>query len=167
MHDIAIRPAITHRYEFIARDRDGNIKWQETVDNLVVTTGLNDILDKYYKGSAYTAAHFLGLKATGSIVAGDTMASHAGWAEVTAYAAATRPALVWGTVSAGSVNNSASKASYAINGTVTVAGGFVTTNDTKGGTTGILVGASDFGSPRSLENGDTLEVTVTATQTAA
>lgn len=158
---------IGHVYHVVCRDKDGNIKWEETVHNLVVTAGLNDILDKYYKGATYTAAHYVGLKLAGTIAAGDTMSSHAGWSESTAYSNANRPTFTPGTVSGGSVDNSASKASFNINGTATIAGAFLTTNNVKGGTTGTLVGATDFSVARSVLSGDTLDVTVTATLTAS
>jgi hypothetical protein len=83
------------------RRPDGEVKWVEEFDNLVTTEGKNDILDKYFKGSAYTAAWYLGLKGTGSAAVGDTLASHAGWAEVTPYAG-NRPAITFGTTAAGS-----------------------------------------------------------------
>ena len=147
------------------------LKWvAEIPANLVVTTGLNDILDKYYKGSAYTAAHYCGLTAgTPSFAAGDTMASHSGWTEVTAYDEAARPTITWGTVSGGSVDNSASKASYTIStDSTTIGGGFVATNSTKGGSTGTLVGGAAFtAGNKTLDDNDTLNVTVTATATAS
>jgi hypothetical protein len=156
-------------YTFTCIKPDGSVRWKEENHNLVVNTGLDDILDKYFKGSAYTAAHYLGLlDGTPTIVAGDTMASHAGWVEVTGYAAATRPALTLGAVSGQSVDNSASKASYAINATVTIGGGFISTSNTKGGATGILYSAVAFGAgDRAMLSGDTLEVTATLTQSAA
>lgn len=157
--------AIEHTYVFEAFDKDGRLKWREEVKNLVVTEGRNDVLDKYYKGSAYSAAHYLGLKGAGTIAAADTMASHAGWAEVTDYSQGARQTLSWGTASSGSL--AASAATFSINATVTVAGGFVTTNSTKGGTTGTLVGATDFAASRSLISGDTLNVTVTASLTSS
>jgi hypothetical protein len=157
---------IGHHYHFVCRKPDGSVRWEEHADNLVVTAGRNDILDKYYKGSTYTAAHYLGLKSTGTPNAADTMSSHGTWTEVTDYDEATREVLTWGTPASGSVDNSASKASFAINATVTVYGGFVTTNSTKGGTTGTLIGATDFASSRACLDGDTLEVTVTASLTA-
>ena len=49
----------------------------------------------------------------------------------------------------------------------TVTGGFLTTNDTKGGSTGILIGGGEFAASRGVANGDTLNVTVTATQASA
>lgn len=138
--------------------------------NLVVTTGLNDVLDKYYKGSSYTAAHYCGLTdGTPTVAAGDTMASHAGWVEVTAYDEAVRQTITWGSVSGGSVNNSASKAVFTIStNSTTIGGGFVVTNSTKGGSTGTLVGAAAFtAGDKVLDDNDTLSVTVTATATAA
>jgi hypothetical protein len=50
---------------------------------------------------------------------------------------------------------------FNINGTTTVGGAFLSSDDTKGGTTGILFSAADFQSPgdRAVTNGDTLNVT--------
>jgi hypothetical protein len=61
------------------------------------------------------------------------------------------------------VTNSASKATFNINATATVGGAFLTSDDTKGGSTGTLFSAADFQSPgdRSVVNGDTLTVTYT------
>jgi hypothetical protein len=156
-------PAMRSLYRVECLDPEGNLKWLEEVENTVVNTGLDDLLDKYFKGSSYTAGFFVGLKNTGTIAGGDTMASHAGWTENTTYSNATRPALSLGTVSAQSVDNAASKASFTINGSTTIFGAFVTTNSTKGGTTGTLYGAADFAASRAVLNGDTLNVTVTLT----
>lgn len=144
---------------------DGKLKWTDDYQNLVVNTGLNDILDKYFKGSSYTAAHYVGLTdGTPTAAAGDTMSSHAGWTEVTDYSESVRQTVTWGTVSSQSVSNSASKATFSINATVTVGGAFLTTNSTKGGTTGTLISVGAFsGGDKSLTSGDTLNVTVTFT----
>lgn len=147
------------RYAVQCIGADGVEKWSEAFDNLVTTAGKTDIVDKYFKGSAYTAAWFLGLKGSGTAVVGDTMASHGSWTEVTAYANATLPAVTFGTTSGGS--NTATAVSYAVNGTATVAGCFLTTNSTKGATTGTMYSAGDFPAPRSVISGDTLNVTPT------
>ncbi len=133
-------------------------QWKETFHNLVTNVGRNDVLDKYFKGSAYTAAWFLGLKGTGSAAAADTASSHAGWAEVTPYAG-NRPAITFGTTS--SQSNTATVVSYTINATATVAGAFIQSVNT--GTTGILYSAGDFAASRSVASGDTLNVTPTVT----
>lgn len=147
------------------RDRNGNLKWVDMIENLVVDVGINDALDKYFKGSSYTAAHYLGLTgASPNFQAGDTMSSHSGWTEVTAYSQTSRPAIAWGTVSSKQVSNSASPAQFSINAdNTTIGGAFITTNNTKGGTTGTLYGGGAFsGGNKTLGNGDTLSVTVTA-----
>ena len=155
------------QWEFECIGPDGRVKWRESIRNLTVNVGLDDLLDKYFKGSAYTAAWYVGLKGAGTVAAADTMASHAGWAEITAYSEANRPTLTLGPVASQSVDNSASKASYSINGSATVAGGFIATNNTRGGTTGTLYAAADFSAGRSVQNGDTLNVTVTLTAASA
>ena len=156
-------------FNIICRDKDGNLKWQAESKNLVVNVGL-----QYMAGSALTSVSqittwYLGLYGAGASntpAAGDTMASHAGWTEVTAYSNANRvtATLVTATTANPSVvTNTASPAVFNINGTTTVGGAFLTSNDTKGGTTGTLFSAADFGSPgdRSVVNSDTLSVTYT------
>jgi hypothetical protein len=140
-------------------DKDGNLKWEEKNHNLVVNVGLKDMNDKYFTGSAYTAAWYIGLYGAASSnnpAASDTMSSHAGWTEVTAYSQSTRPAATFAAATT-------ADPSVITNGTTTVGGAFLTSNNTKGGTTGILFSASDFQSPgdRSVVNGDTLTVTYT------
>jgi hypothetical protein len=110
---------------------------------------------------------FVGLKNTGTPVAGDTMASHASWTENTTYSETARPALVPGAVASGSVDNSASKAAFSINGTTTIFGAFLTDIATKSGTAGVLYGVADFAASRAVISGDTLNVTVTLTAATA
>lgn len=148
--------------------RDGKLIWTEEFDNLVVDVGLNDSLDKHLKGSAYTAAWYVGVTtATPVFAAADTMASHAGWTESSAYTEAARPTLTLGTVVAKSVDNSASKAVFTINATVTLGGAFVVSISTKGGTTGILYGGGAFSQNRPLVANDVLNVTITCTAAAS
>lgn len=144
----------------------GDVAWSDAYDNLIVNTGLDDYLDKYYKGSAYTAAHYVGLTSSSpTVAAADTMSSHGGWTESTSYSESTRQAFTPGSVSSQSVSNSASKAAFSINGTVTVGGAFLTTSSTKSGTTGTLVAAGAFtGGNAALQNGWTLNVQATFTQ---
>lgn len=166
---VITRPDLTEKvaargvYTFECRDKDGNLRWREDMKNLVTTGGKNDLLDKYLAGSAYTAAWYLGLVDGGvapTYAAGDTMASHAGWTENVAYSNGTRVAAAWGAAAAGSKATSA--ASFTINGTATIAGAFLTTVSTKSGTTGILYSCGSFAANRSVFNGDTLQVTYTA-----
>ena len=100
-----------------------------------------------------------------SYSAGDTMGTHTGWSEYTNYSASTRPAPSWGSASGGSLSTTAT--SYSINSSGgTVAGAFMVTNSTKGGTSGTLYSAGNFtGGSRTVVSGDTLNVTYTATLT--
>ncbi len=150
-------------YEFECRDAEGNVKWSETVRNLVTTAGKNDLLDKYFAGSAYTAGWFMGLVDNASftaIAAADTMASHAGWIESVVYSNATRPAIAFAAASGGTKVTSAAVA-FNINGAATINGVFVNSVNTKSGTTGILYSAGSFSGTRAVSNGDTLNVQLT------
>lgn len=164
-------------YRYVARGpvkgADGRwrrkCKWVEEVRNLVTTQGLNDVLTKYFKGSSYTAAWFMGLvNAAGfsAFAAGDTagqIGGSNGWAEATAYSETVRQTVTLGTASAGSIDNSASKCVFTFNGTVTIHGAFLASSSTKSGTSGILYGEAALTADRSMLSGDTLTIQVTLT----
>lgn len=158
------------QYHVEAYDPDGNLKWEEDFPNLVVNEGLDDALDKHLKGSTYTAAWYVGLTdGTPTPAAADAMDSHAGWTEVTAYDEATRQTLTLGAVASQSVDNVGNEATFTIstNGT-TIGGAFVTTDDTRGGTTGTLYGVGAFtAGDKTLDDDDSLQVTVTLTASAS
>jgi hypothetical protein len=162
-------------FKVTARDKNGAIKWQAESNNLVVNVGLQDMNTKYFTGSNYTAAWYLGIygtSATNNPAANDTASSHAGWVEVTDYSQTTRPQCVFGTASTADpsvISNSASPATYSIISSVTVGGAFLISSNTKGGTTGVLFSAADFQSPgdKTVVNGDTLTCTYTFSLDAA
>jgi len=164
---------VTGVYTVSCIGADGIVRWEENVPNLVVNVGKTDLLNKYFAGTSYTAAWYLGLVDGGSSPtynASDTMASHSGWTENTGYSNSTRPAASFGSASAsgggagsaGTGTISTSATAFNINATGTIAGAFLVTNSTKGGTTGTLYSAGSFATNRSVLNGDTLNVTYTA-----
>jgi hypothetical protein len=157
-------------YNVECRRPDGSLRWRDSFENLVVTAGLNDAIDKHFKGSSYTAEWYVGLTAASPTPnAADTMSSHAGWTEFTNYDEAARQTLTLGAVSGGSVNNSASRATYTIsaNGS-SIGGAFLATVNTKGGTTGTLYGVGAFSTGnKAADDNDTLYVTITITATAS
>ena len=159
----------TGKYTVECYDKDGNLKWVAESKNLVVNVGL-----QYMAGSALTSTSqittwYLGLYGAASSnnpSAGDTMATHGGWTEVTDYSEANRPTATLAAATNANpsvVTNTASKAVFTINATTTIGGAFLTSNNTKGGSTGTLFSAADFQSPgdRSVVSGDILNVTYT------
>lgn len=155
-------------------DKDGNLKWEDQMHNLVVNEGLQDMNTQYFKGSTYTAAFYLGLVtgpgASTTYAAGDTLASHAGWTEFTNYSGS-RKAVTFGTATTADpsvIGNSASPSQFSITGGGgVVAGAFLCT--VASGTSGVLFSEADFQSPgdRTVVSGDTLNVTYTFSLDAA
>jgi hypothetical protein len=155
-------------------DKDGNLKWEDKFHNLVMNVGLQDLNNKYFNGSAYTAAWYLGL-ITGpgsgtSFAAADTMSSHTGWTEFINYTGTDRILADFGTatnadpsVILNSTGTGGSPAVYTISGAGgTIAGAFLTTGQVKSATTGILFSAGDFsGGDKIVASGDTVNVTYT------
>jgi len=152
---------------------DGQTKWSEDFHNLVVNEGLQDMNSKYFKGAGYTAAWYLGLVSgatSPTYAAGNTLASHSGWTELVAGTAYTtsggsvRATATWNAASPtlanpSVVSNSVAPASFSmlVNGTV-VAGALLCT--VSSGTSGVLFSAGSFsGGNKSVDAGDTLNVT--------
>lgn len=149
---------------------DGVQKWSDTFHNLVVNQGLQDMNSQYFKGVGYTASWYLGLVtgpgAGNTYAATDTLASNPGWNELapgTAYTG-NRVAVTFGvatTADPSVISNSASPSSFAmlVNGTV-VAGALLASVNS--GTSGILFSVGNFtGGDKTVDNGDTLNVTYT------
>ena len=162
-------------YTFQCYDAAGNLKWEDVAPNKVTTVGVQDMNTKYFTGSAYTGAFYLGLitgpGASNTYNFADTMSSHAGWTEATGYSQANRPTCTFGAPTNANpsvATNSASTASFSMTGSATIGGAFLTTNNTKSGTTGTLFSAASFQSPgdRTVVNGDTLVLTYTFSLTA-
>ena len=158
------------RYEIECRDRNGKLKWRDTIENVVCTVGKNLALDTFLAGAAYTVTGpFMGLISSTSytaVAAGDTMASHSGWLEAGGANAPTytgnRQTAAWSAASAGSKALSAAL-SFAITSTGTVKGAFVVYGTgavaTKDNTSGTLWSAGTFSTgDKAVVNGDTLNV---------
>ena len=165
-----IRAKVKQHYLIEAFGPDGRKKWTWEFDNLVTTEGLNKYLDATLKtGLASPAWYVLLVKAsTTGYAAGDTLASHGGWTEAVPGTDYTgdRQAFTPGTISGGSVDNSASKAVFPILETLTIKGAGLASAAT--GTSGTLLGVGAFtGGDRSVVLGDTLNVTVTPSLTAS
>ncbi len=156
------------KYIAECHDKDGNLKWSTEASNLVVNAGLQYMAGTALANSAaQITTWYIGLygaAASNTPDPGDTMASHAGWTEITPYSDSTRPTATFApstNASPSVVTNTSNKAVFNINATATVGGAFLTSNSTKGGSSGTLFSAADFQSPgdRSVVSGDVLSVT--------
>ena len=156
--------------------------WEDTFRNLVTTEGKNAILTHFLKGSSYTASQVLGLiEDTGysAISATNTAANITaagggsptnGWNEAPSATFATRGTPSFGTAGSGSLATS-SAVSCSIIATDTIKGAFLMCRSaagtapttTVGNTNGALYSAGLFtGGDRAVANGDTLNVSYTA-----
>jgi hypothetical protein len=156
-------------YHFECYDKHGNLKWREVISNGVTDGGINSILDIMFHGTTQITTWYLGLIDNAGFTAvapTDTMASHAGWDEFTDYDEANRVTWAEGAAASKSITN-ATPAEFTINDTGTIKGVFLTSENTKGGTTGGLWGTAVFSATRNVENEDVLRVTYTITGAAA
>lgn len=162
------RAMFSGRWNVVCKGKDGKVKWVDDIENIVVNEGLNHLLDVTLSGATQDTTWFVGLTdGTPTVAAGDTLASHAGWVEVTDYSESNRVAWVDAGASSQSVSNTASPAEFTIDDdAITVGGAFLAGVNT--GTSGVLYAAGAFtGGDKVLGTGDTLLVTATFTAAAA
>lgn len=170
-------------YHVVCRDKDGNVKWEEQLPNLVNAIGKQLMLDTLLKGVSYTVVGpFLGLisGASPTFTAADTMTSHGGWTEFTNYTvggSAVRGTAVFASAtSTGTTpSNVTTSAAAAITYTITGAGGtvggcFLVTgsgaSSTQSNTSGTLYSAGAFTTAKITTAGDTVSVTYSTTATS-
>lgn len=159
------------RYTVECRDANGVLKWEDTIDNLVVDVGKNLALDTLFAGSAYTVTGpFMGLASAATSTATDTMVTKTGWVEqgganAPAYTAP-RKTIAFAAASAGSKASSGTY-TFAITSSGTVGGCFLVLGtgavSTIDSTAGTLYSCGAFtGGSKTVANGNNLTVTYTA-----
>ena len=126
---------IEGHYHVVCRDKDGNIKWEDSFPNLVNAVGKQLMLDTLLRtsGTYTTVGPYLGLIGGASPTFGtgsDTMTSHAGWTEFTNYTvggSAVRGTATFSvsTSSGSTPSNVTTAAAASITYTITGAGGTV------------------------------------------
>lgn len=143
---------------------DGGIE-EFDFDNLCVDEGLNSLLNIQFDAATQITAWYMGLfEGNYTPVAGLTAATVASAAtETTAYNETTRRAFSPAAASAKSITNSASAATFTFNATKTLYGAFLISDNTKGGTSGVLFSAAKFPTTKSVSSGDQLLLTYTFT----
>ena len=157
---------------------DGELKWEDTIENLVTTVAKSAILDAALSGSTYSVTGpYMGLISSVGYGAGpavgDTMASHAGWVEAGSGSnyplyTAPRKTCVWAAASGGSKALSAALSFPIITTGGTVKGCFIVFGtgavNTIADTNGTLYTAGLFsGGDKTVGVGDTLQISYTAT----
>jgi len=147
------------------RNKEGGLVATYDFPNAIVDEGLNHILDTQFNAGTAITAWNIGLvdnAGFSTFANADTMASHAGWTESTAYSELNR--VGWGSAAAaGRAITNPVTSDFSIDATVTLRGIFITSDNTKGGTTGILWSTAAFASNVTANNGDTLRVTYSVT----
>ena len=171
-------------YHVECRDKDGNLKWEESFPNLVNAVGKELLLDTLLRtsGTYTTVGPYLGLISGGSptFAASDTMTSHSGWTEFTNYTVGGSAVRGTATFSASSStgttpSNVTTCAASAITYTITGGGGtvggcFLVTgsgaSSTQSNTSGTLYSAGAFATAKVTTAGDTVSVTYSTTATS-
>lgn len=171
-------------YHVECRDKDGNLKWEESFPNLVNAVGKELMLNTLLRtsGTYTTNGPFLGLisGASPTFAASDTNVTHPGWTEFTNYTvggSAVRGTAVFSasTSSGTSPTNVTTCSAAAITYTITGGGGtvggcFLVTgsgaSSTLSNTGGVLYSAGAFSVAKVTTAGDTVSVTYSTTATS-
>jgi len=169
-------------YKVECRDKDGNLKWEDSFPNLVVAVGKQLLLDTLLKGVSYSVTGpFLGLtSASLTPAATDTMATIVPSSEFTNYTvlgsavrgtAAFASATSTGTTPTNVTTSTATAITYTITGAGgTVYGCFLVTgtgaSSAQGNTGGTLYSVGNFATAKITTAGDTVSVTYSATATS-
>lgn len=149
--------------------RDGVVIDRSIEKNLIPQQGLDHILDVVCKGGVQISTWYVSIyEGDYTPISTNTAANFPGLAtESSAYAETVRQTWVEGAVTAGAVDNSASKAEFTMNAAKTIYGCALVSNSSKGATAGILLSAVRFGTPKALVSGDILRVTAPVSLTGA
>jgi len=149
----------------------GRFRWERRHSGILVASGiayngitataLNGLLDREFRAASQITSWFVGLITSTGFTklddANDTMASHAGWTELTAYSEANR--VQWSPDAAANqflCNGAAME--FTITTLSTVKGMFVTSSNTKGGTTGTLWATALLADPQTMPVGEILKL---------
>jgi hypothetical protein len=165
---------VSGKYTAQCFDASGVLKWTEDFNNLVTTQGRNHLLDNGLAGPATAVNVRMSLVTSGTPVAGDTYATHAGFTELSNTVVAARGTPTFSASASGTKATSAA-VSYSIIGTGTITGAAINVIVAAAGNLGvvadtatagaILYSAGLFGASKSVTSGDTLNVTYSTSLT--
>ena len=143
--------------------RDGEVL--NTIEGLngITNGGYDALLDIMFHADTQIDPWYIRLidnAGFSALAAADTMASHAGWVELSEFDETVRPEWTEGASSGQSITNS-SAVVFNMNATKTVNGIFVCSDNTIDATAGTLWATGSFSSAQAVENGDQLRITYT------
>ena len=169
MRQFLVSAFLHGRWHFVHRDIYGNIVDEEWVDNIIPNEGIDYILNAAIHGDTQISAwYFAPFTNDYTPTASDTYASP-GYTEATSeYSESTRQEWVEGAASGQQITNSTAATITAATDVTIYGAGLVgggTAPDTKGDTSGggVLLASAALASPKSLSNGETLDMTYTIT----
>lgn len=149
------------RFPKVQHIRDGKVIAEYDFPNAVTNAGKDYILNAGFNGGTQVTGWVIGLldnTSFSALAATDTMASHAGWIEFQGYSQANR--VPWGqSASSGQSVSNGTPATFNITAVGTVAGIFVVSQNTKGGTIGTLWTEGLFPAPVPVAIGDAFTIT--------
>lgn len=163
-----VKAGFTYTVEVI-RKATGEIVEREVVHNLVPNEGL-DYMALVALGLTTQVSNWFVVPFEGDYTpqANDTMATFpASAVESTAYAETSRPEFVGAKVATGKVTNIGSRASFNFTAAKTIYGVALSSMSVKGSTTGLLVSAARFASPKAVSDEYELLVTTGLQMTSA
>lgn len=129
--------------------------------NLMPAEGRNHIAQALFRKVPLASDWYFGVYESNVIPTDDIKASNisANLGESTAYAPAARPAFVAGEPVAGVLDNTASRAEMTFTTAKRIYGAFIASVPAKGSTSGVVISAVRFDTPKDVTVGDTLRLT--------
>lgn len=156
--------SVTHigfEYTIEVINKDGEVTDREVVHNLMPIEGMNHLLAVLLLGASQNIAWHIGLYDTPyTPVAGDVAATFPTLAgEATGYANSQRMLFEGASPVGGTLDNAANPAEFEFTAENEIHGGFISSSAAKGSTSGVLLSAVRFTTPKSVEPTSILRVT--------
>lgn len=153
-----VRAGFTYHLEVV---RNGETVDSDWFHNIIPTEGINHIINTVFAGGVQIPTWYIGIfEGNYTPVAADTAATFSSLStESSAYSEVARPLWQKGAVSGGLITNVQNRAVFTMNASKTIYGAFMSAASPKQSTTGTLISAARFNSPKILTSGDVLNVT--------
>ena len=130
---------------------------RQQFSNDIMLAQIDDLLDVYFENGSPAAAWSIGLIGGSSvaITTADSMSSHAGWTEDENYTESTRQA--WApNASASQIIENSTSVVVTLDADTTIRGAFLTSDNVKGATDGLLWSAAALDTPEVGSSGQTV-----------